>query len=543
MSKGGGGGGPSGPQEVTQISSNLPEYAAPYFKKALERTVYESARPYQTYAGSRIADFTPEERMSMQGMTEMAAAGTPYQMRQASDIASRIGYQPDYHGLSMAREFQPQPITSQYAGPQIDPGYQAGDIGQGYQAGQRGVGYQAGPFSPGYQAGDISQGYEAGQRQAGYTGPGGFGPGFDPGTVADTKTIESYMNPYQQLVTDVEKREATRQSQMMGSQMGQQAAQSGGLGGYREAIMQAERERNLGQQLGDIQTRGDQAAFQQAQQAFEADRAARLQAGQLGLQTGQAREQALQAGETFGQQQFMSNEQLRQQQQQAELGAYQAGEQARQQAGAMGLTAQQQEDAARQAEERFGQQQFATNEQLRQQQQQADLSAYQAGEAARQQAGSMCMTAQEIEDRGRQAENQARMSAQQFNVEQQRAAAELGLRGLGFDQATRAQQLQAAQQLGGLGSQEQQMAYERLRNMQTAGEIQRQLAQQGLTMGYQDFLRQQAFPREQLGMFNQMLRGLPIQPGTTSATYGGPSSMERMLSSGIAGVGLYRAAR
>ena len=69
MSKGGGGGGPSGPQEVTQISSNLPEYAAPYFKKALERTVYESARPYQPYAGSRIDDFTPEERMSMQGMT------------------------------------------------------------------------------------------------------------------------------------------------------------------------------------------------------------------------------------------------------------------------------------------------------------------------------------------------------------------------------------------------------------------------------------------------------------------------------------------
>jgi len=458
MSKGGSSR-PSGPQEVTQISSNLPEYAEPYFRKALERTVYESARPYQTYTGSRMADFTPEERMSMQGMTEMAAAGTPYQMRQASDIASRIGYQPDYQGLSMAREFQPQPITSQYAGPQIDPGYWAGD---------------------------ISQGYEAGQRRAGYTGPGGFGPGFSPGTVADPQTLERYMSPYQQMVTDIEKREARRESDIAGSQIGQQAAQAGGMGGYREAIMQAERERNLGQQLGDIQSRGSQLAFQQAQQAFEADRAARLQAGQLGLQTGQAREQALQEGERFGQQQFMTNEQLRQQQQQAQLGVYQAGEAARQQAGAMG------------------------------------------------------MTAQEIEDRGRQAENQARMSAQQFNVEQQRAAAELGLRGLGFDQATRDQQLRAAQQLGGLGSQEQQMAYERLKSMQAAGEMQRQLQQQGLTMQYQDFLRQQAFPREQLGMFNQMLRGLPITPGTTQATYGGPSSMERLLGSGIAGVGLYR---
>ena len=33
------------------------------------------------------------------------------------------------------------------------------------------------------------------------------------------------------------------------------AAQSGGLGGYREAILQSERERNLGQRLDDIQAK------------------------------------------------------------------------------------------------------------------------------------------------------------------------------------------------------------------------------------------------------------------------------------------------
>ena len=46
-----GGGGPSGPQEVTQTTSNLPEYARPYFTKALERTLYESARPYEAFPG------------------------------------------------------------------------------------------------------------------------------------------------------------------------------------------------------------------------------------------------------------------------------------------------------------------------------------------------------------------------------------------------------------------------------------------------------------------------------------------------------------
>ena len=354
-----GGGGTPPAQEVTTTTSNLPEYAEPYFRRALERTIYESARPYQTYTGSRMADFTPEERMSMQGMTNMAGAGTPYQMREASGIASGIGHQPDYQGLSMAREFQPQDISSQYAAPDIDPG-------------------------------------------------------FAPGTLADAETLQRYTSPYQQLVTDVEKREATRQSQMAGSQLEQQAAGSGGLGGYREAIMQGERERNLGQQLGDIQTRGSQAGFAQAQQAFEADRAARRQAAAMG------------------------------------------------------------------------------------------------------------------------------MGAEQFNIGQQRAGAELGLRGLGFDQATRDQQLRAGAQLGGLGAQDQEMAYTRLRNMQAAGEMQRNLQQKGLGMQYQDFLRQQAFPREQLGMFNQMLRGLPITPGSSTATYGGPGSAERLLGTGIAGVGLYR---
>jgi hypothetical protein len=94
--------------------------------------------------------------------------------------------------------------------------------------------------------------------------------------------------------------------------------------------------------------------------------------------------------------------------------------------------------------------------------------------------------------------------------------------------------------LGGFGEQQQQMDYERLKNLQATGEIQRQLSQKGFGLGYQDFLRQQAFPREQLGMFNQMLRGLPITPGSTQATYGGPGSLERLLGSGIAGVGLYK---
>jgi len=128
--------------------------------------------------------------------------------------------------------------------------------------------------------------------------------GYNPGTLANQQAIQQYMDPYQQLVTDIEKREARRQSEMMGTGIAEQATQAGGLGGYREGIMQAERQRNLGQQLGDIQTRGGQAAYQQAQQAFERDRAAQLGAAQLGM-TGLSADQAtrnaqLQAAQLLG---------------------------------------------------------------------------------------------------------------------------------------------------------------------------------------------------------------------------------------------------
>jgi len=99
------------------------------------------------------------------------------------------------------------------------------------------------------------------------------------------------MNPYQQNVIDIQKREAQRRSEMAGDKISDAATKSGGLGGYREAIMQAERERNLGTQMDDIQAKGSQQAFQAASRQLEADRRADAQAYDLssryGLMAGQ----------------------------------------------------------------------------------------------------------------------------------------------------------------------------------------------------------------------------------------------------------------
>jgi hypothetical protein len=90
----------------------------------------------------------------------------------------------------------------------------------------------------------------------------------DAGPAGFAAAVPQYMDPYQQAVTDIRKREATRTSDIQGQQQQAQAAQAGAFGGYREAIQRAERERNLGTQLDDIQAKGSQEAFKQASDQF-----------------------------------------------------------------------------------------------------------------------------------------------------------------------------------------------------------------------------------------------------------------------------------
>jgi hypothetical protein len=221
--------------------------------------------------------------------------------------------------------------------------------------------------------------------------------------------LQPYMSPYQQMVVNREKDEAMRQSEIMGQNIGLQAAGSGSLGGYREAIMQSERQRNLEDQMADIQTAGSQRAFEQAMAGFESDEARRAAAAQM-------------------------------------------------------------------------------------------------------------------------------------NMEQARAAASMGQSAFGQLMSADQQRLAAAGLLGDFTMQRQQMEMERLRGMQAAGQIERELMQRGLDIGYSDFLRQQAYPKEQLSFYSSMLQGIPIAPGQVSQAYGiTPSMTQQLLGSGIAGVGLYNA--
>lgn len=109
--------------------------------------------------------------------------------------------------------------------------------------------------------------------------------GFTPGTFGQQQA-QYYSSPYQQGVTDIALREAQRAADIERRNIGLQAAGRGTAGGSAEALQRAELARNLMTQRGDIQAKGSEAAFLQAQQQFERDRAAAATAAGLGSQVG-----------------------------------------------------------------------------------------------------------------------------------------------------------------------------------------------------------------------------------------------------------------
>lgn len=604
-----GGGGSSAPTETTVTQTDLPEYVQPYFERLLKRGEAESNQPYSTYGGERIAYFSPDE-LTSQAMTRgYAQAGTPQEYQLASQRAAMLGgpygsgYQADYLGNT-------------YDAQGYGSGYQAGLVGSGYQAGQQREAYDAQAYQPGYQAGLVGSGYDARdlglgfgarglqsqyQAQDNYSTynpfsrasqyqAGQVGPAYTP--LRYEENISRFMSPYQQAVTDVAKREATRQSEMMADKTADAATQSGGLGGYREAIMQAERERNLATQLEDIQTKGSQAAFQSAQQQLAAERATGLGAAQFGLQQFTASEQARQAQEQMQQQAFQAGESARQKA--AEMGmtarqqnqaarqaeeqfrqsafaqteksreaqerfrqsAYQAGESARQEAAKLGLSAAQQNEAARQAQEKFAQSGFQLTEGSYQKQAEIDLKRYEAGEQARQAAAKLGLTAAQQNEAARQAQEKFMQSAyaaseksfqeqgrQDIAAYQAREAARQAQEKLGQSAYDMSQRygLASVDALRGVGGDITDDVRQRIAALQGIGQQQRAMQQASMDMGYQDFLRQQGYSQQQLGFLAGLLRGVPVTPQQNISTYQQqPGLFQTAVGAGLQGLGLYR---
>jgi hypothetical protein len=317
---GGSGGGGGQPANTTQTQTQeLPEWARPYAKDTLSKAsalTDINQNPYKTYDANRIAGFSPLQQQSMTGAQNM---GTAPQLNTASGLAGLAGQR----AMGM--------------------GYEAGQFGNQFAAPPQ---YRSGRFNAQQVNAPGLQQYQMGPAER-----------VSADTFNQPGTANQYMNPYMQNVVDIQQREAQRQADSAGTQRAGQAVRSGAFGGSRAGLMEAEAARNLATQKGDIQATGQQAAFQNAQQQFNAEQNARMQASLAnqgaGLTVGQQN-----LGAQLGIQQLGAGQNLQAQlaNQQQGMTAQQLREQSRQFGAGQGMTAAQQQAQYGQAAQQLGEQ-------------------------------------------------------------------------------------------------------------------------------------------------------------------------------------------
>jgi len=129
--------------------------------------------------------------------------------------------------------------------------------------------------------------FAAGTGLAGAGGLGALGAGQTyMGMATSPGAQQAFMSPYMQNVVDVQKQEAIRDAQKGQLMQNLGAARQGTYGGARQLLAGTERERNLGQQLAQIQASGSQSAFDRAQQAMQFGTTAGIQGAQAATQAG-----------------------------------------------------------------------------------------------------------------------------------------------------------------------------------------------------------------------------------------------------------------
>jgi len=140
-------------------------------------------------------------------------------------------------------------------------------LGRGQALGDMPYEAYTGPLTAGYSAPQTA----AFQGIAGLAAPSAQMGAFTPTSFTAQGTAGQYMNPYLEASLAPQINEATRQAQIAQTEQAGRLTKAGAFGGSRQAIMDAELQRNLSQNIADIRGRGYQQAFEQAQQQFNTE--------------------------------------------------------------------------------------------------------------------------------------------------------------------------------------------------------------------------------------------------------------------------------
>jgi hypothetical protein len=345
------------------------------------------------------------------------------------------------------------------------------------------AGFSAGVATP------YSDFSEYGGAQAyGYQQPGTFTAG----------TVSEYMNPYMQLVVQQQQDDAVEEYLRSQGGRNAQAVSAGAFGGSRQAVQEGMAQEELSRQMASIQAQGSQSAYTDAQRMFESDRGAAMTVEQQ-----RAAEQARVQG--------MSREEL------ARVQSGQAAELARTQGLNIGEQARvQQAEAAELARTQGITVEEAARIQAAQAAEQARVQGINVSENARVQSGT---------------------AAEQARVQQARA--DEAMRQRKFELETMGFSADMAAQMASLGMSTQQAQVQQAQLLASQGLSSMSRSQAELDMMYEDFLRQQQYPTQQLSQYSSTLYGLPVQ-AAGQTTYTEPyNPYQQALGAGISALGLY----
>lgn len=539
-----GGGGNSGPTQSTVTQSNIPEWLRPQVETVLggatkqlfqtneipgvadpetgvvgpstfDVTGTKAFVPYSANAQDYVAGFSP---LQQQVQANAANLQVPGQYGQATDMASAAGMggmqsaqNANMYGAQGAQSgMQGQQIGTQggqyYGGMGVNYGNQGAQFGlQGGQLfGGQGAGYgaQAAGLSPqaqnyGQTAADIGQmalqaqdyGQQIGSQAQNYASQAA-GAGQQYAQQATSPgAMQQYMSPYMQNVIDVQNQAAQRQADIASTQRGSAAARSGAFGGARQAIENAEAQKNLATLQNTNQAQGLQQAYQQAQQAQQFGANLGLQ-GLSGAQQGLGT--ALQGGQLG-----LSG-----------IGQAMAG----QQAGLQGLST---------ANQLYG------------------TGIQGAGMGLQGVQTGLQGTAQGMQGAGIGLSGVDRSLA---GTAQGMQGAQVGLQGVSGAQAGYGLTNQAASNMANIGTQ-QLAAQTGILGLQNQIGAQQQAQEQAITNNaINNYAQAQQAPMTALEQYNALLRGYAM-PGSTTATYqAAPSAVSQLAGLGTAAVGLSKLA-
>jgi hypothetical protein len=229
---------PSGPSSSTTNTSNIPEYARPYVETMLGATQKQLFDTKQT-GGTPTYD-AEGNQTGMSGQT--------------TEITGMKGYNPYSNNMNdYFAGASPMQEQAYRGAANLGPAQQTMDASN--IAAQAGIGALNTQYNP-----MMARSQNFGDRSA-----------------------AQYMSPYAMQALQPQLQEQARASQIQGQQQQAEAVGRGAFGGSRDALMRAERERNLGIQQGNTISTGLNTAYNNAMQQFNADQARQLQTQQANI--------------------------------------------------------------------------------------------------------------------------------------------------------------------------------------------------------------------------------------------------------------------